>query len=239
MPMTQRGRRLTIIFIWALLVCVLSISFGGNSHMAVSGSPGQTILPGADAQQLWKYITKDNPYKLWKSPPNQSTRYVHVNENPHGDWVAVYLNAEANESITYPTAPFQMKYGAVIVKENYVLLKGDPINQPPLNAVPVELASLTVMYKLKGYQRVQGEEEWFWVMFTCRNGQCDGSVATISDQAFVNQQIPMSQDKFAFFQGEVVTGKPWICIECHQRANISNEFSYGDYVWKLKPFAPK
>jgi len=86
-----------------------------------------------------------------------------------------------------------MKYGSIIVKENYSLLKGDPNNEPPLNAVPVGLTSLTVMYKVKGYQRVTVEEEWFWVMYGCKNGQC-GGVVTISDQAFVNEQIPLSKD---------------------------------------------
>jgi hypothetical protein len=29
----------------------------------------QRPLPGPDAQQLWQYISKDNPYKAWKNFP--------------------------------------------------------------------------------------------------------------------------------------------------------------------------
>jgi len=223
----------------AVLVLGASLMLIGKSRAGSIASISQSQMPGADAQLLWKYITKDNPYKSWKTFPNQPTRYVHVAENPHGDWVAVYLNGEAYDSISYTSSPFQMKYGSILVKENYSLLKGDPINQPPLNSVPVAPTSLTVMYKIKGYQRTPKDDEWFWVMYGCNNGQCDGSVATISDQPFVNEQIPQSKDTFAFFQGEVEAGKPWLCLECHQRANLSNDFSYGDYVWKLKAFAPK
>jgi hypothetical protein len=232
MPGQQRKK----ISIWILLAAALVIVAGRSPVRSVAAGL-QAKLPGADAQQLWQYISKENDYKSWKNLPGQATKFVHVNEKPHGDWVAVYLNGEAYDSVNNPSNPFQMKYGSIIVKENYSLLKGDPINQPPLNAVPVGLTALTVMYKIKGYQRVPGEEEWFWVMYACNNGKCDGSVATISNQAFVSEPIPQSQDTFKFFQGEVVAGKPWICIECHQRGNISNNFSYGDYVWKLKPFA--
>jgi hypothetical protein len=196
-------------------------------------------LPGPDARQLWKYITKDNPYKSWQNFPNLPGRFVHVNENPHGDWVAIYLNGEAYESITNRSNPFRMKYGSIIIKENYSVANGDPAPQPPLTSVPVTLTALTIMYKVKGYQTVPNEEEWFWVMYGCKDGQCDGSVVTLSDQAFVNQQIPLSKDTFAFYRGEVVSGKPWLCIECHQRAKDSNDFAVGDYLWKLKPFAPK
>lgn len=232
-----RKERCLIVLILTLAVVGL-ISAAGRRATSSARSANQTQRPGADAEQLWQYITKDNSYKSWKNLPNQRTRYVHVDEKPHGDWIALYLNEEAYASILYPAKPFTMKYGSIIVKENYSLLKGDPNNEPPLNAVPVGLTSLTVMYKVKGYQRVPGEEEWFWVMYGCKNGQC-GGVVTISDQAFVNEQIPLSKDTFAFYKGEVAAGKPWLCIECHTRAKVVSDFSYGDYLWKLKPFAPK
>jgi hypothetical protein len=236
---TIRKQRLMSLFA-AILAGSAIMVVGRWSSEAGSVAPIlQAPAPGADAQQLWKYISKDNPYKSWKNFPGQSGRYVHVNENPHGDWIAVYLNPEAEQSLAYPSKPFQMKYGSIIVKENYSLLKGDPINQPPLTAVPVGLTTLTVMYKVKGYQRVPKEEEWFWVMYSCYNGECDGSVVTISNQPFVKELIPQSKDTFEFFQGEVMAGKPWLCLECHQRANISNNFSFGDYMWKVKAFAPK
>ena len=195
-------------------------------------------MPGPDAQQLWKYISKDNPYKSWKTFPNLPGRFLHVKENPHGDWIAAYLNNQAYQSMVTPSNPFAMEYGSIIVKENYALSKR-PIPQPPLTSVPVVLSSLTVMYKIRGYQQVAGQEEWFWVMYACNNGQCDGTVATISNQPWLKEQIPVSKKTFNFYKGEVVAGKPWICVECHQRASQSDQFAFGDYLWKLKPFTPK
>jgi hypothetical protein len=236
--MAPRKPRLNDLYI-PILVASGIIFAAGSRQAGRSASIIQSPMPGPDAQQLWRYITQENPYKSWKNFPNMPGRFVHVKENPHGDWVAAYLNDAAYESIAFQSHPFQMKYGSIVVKENYSPVKGDPVTSPPLTSVPVTLTSLTIMYKIKGYQRVPAEEEWFWVMYGCDQGQCDGSVATISNQAFVDERIPKSQDTFAFYQGEVVAGKPWLCVECHQRARQSTEFAVGDYLWKLKPFAPK
>lgn len=236
--MRSRKRRLL-----ESLVCVLA----GASLLVVTTSragagsvaSAQQKMPGADAQQLWQYIAKDNPYRSWKNFPNLPGRFLHVKENPHGDWVAAYLNNEAYDSINTPSYPFRMKYGSIVVKENYSLADSDPAVQPPLVSVPVTLTSLTVMYKIKGYQNAPREEEWFWVMYSCTGGQCDGSVVTIANQPFVSEPIPLSKDTFAFYKGAVVAGKPWLCIECHQRASQADEFAFGDYLWKLKIFSPK
>lgn len=199
----------------------------------------QQHLPPPDAQQLWQYITKGNPYKSWKNFPNLPKRYIQANEQPHGDWIAAYLNNQAYDSLANPSTPFQMKYASIIVKENFAPTNGIPSVGPPLTSVPVVLTSLTVMYKVKGYQRTPDEQEWFWVMYGCKNGQCDGSVATISDQPWLNKKIPGDLDTFAFYKGEVVVGKPWLCVECHQRARRYGEYAFGDYVFRLPPFAAK
>ena len=235
--MPTRKHRVLESLAWMLVVGSLLIIVGGR--VRAGSATLQTQMPGADAQQLWQYITKDNPYKSWKNFPNLPGRFLHVKENPHGDWVAAYLNNEAYDSFGTPSYPFKMKYGAIVVKENYSLSNSDPPTQPPLTSVPVTLTSLTVMYKIKGYQSAPGEEEWFWAMYGCNNGQCDGSVAIISNQPFVNEPIPLSKDTFAFYKGAVVAGKPWLCIECHQRASQADQFAFGDYLWKLKFFSPK
>jgi hypothetical protein len=199
----------------------------------------QPQLPQAEAGHLWTYISRDNPYRNWKNVPNQAERFLQVKEVPHGDWVALYLNEPAYESLASPSYPFQMKYGSIVVKENYSPSKSNPSQQPPLVAVPVTLTALTVMYKVKGFQRVPGEEEWFWVMYMCYNGQCDGTVATVSNQPWVSNQIPVAKDTYTFFKGEVLAGKPWLCIECHTRAKQQDQYAFGDYLWRLKPFTPK
>jgi hypothetical protein len=190
--------------------------------------------PGADARQLWQYISKQSNYKFWRTLPRM-TNPLRVTEIPHGDWVAIYVNDEAYDSIAQQSSPFYMKYGSILVKENYTLNKRYPKNPPTKE----NLVSLTVMYKVKGYHTREDQEEWFWVMYECKNGECDGSVATISNQPWLPLTMPKSRDSFAFFKGEVMAGKPWLCLECHQRAKVPNAFAVGDYVWKLKPFVPK
>jgi hypothetical protein len=235
--MTDRKSLVTNSLLWILAMGVVFVFLGSGWHGS-QGAPQQP-LPRSDAQQLWQYITKDNPYKSWQNFPNLTSRIMRARENPHGDWIAAYLNNEAYESIKQPTYPFQMKYASIIVKENYALSKGPPRTEPGFPSVPLELVSLTVMYKIKGYQRTPTEQEWFFVMYRCNKGQCDGSVATIGNQPWVNMQIPGDKDTFAFFKGEVMTGKPWLCIECHQRAKQAGEYAFGDYVFKLPPFAAK
>src|SRR5262245_5862193 len=160
-------RRLTDLRFWVLLASTALVIFGGKAWPGSSASTLQAKMPGPDAQQLWKYISKDNPYKSWKNFPDLSERFLHVKENPHGDWIATYLNNQAYQSVVTPSSPFKMEYGSIIVKENYILSKGAPSPQPPFTSVPVMLSSLTVMYKIKGYRQAPGQEEWFWVMFSC------------------------------------------------------------------------
>src|SRR3984893_17359455 len=228
--MPIRKHRVLESLVWMLVMGSLLIIVDGR--VRARSATLQIQMPGSNAQQLWQYISRDNPYKTWQNFPNLPGRFLHVKENPHGDWIAAYLNNEAYESFATPSYPFKMKYGSIVVKENYSLSNSDPLTQPPLISVPVTLTSLTVMYKIKGYQSAPGEEEWFWVMYGC-NGQCDGSVAIISNQPFVNEPIPLSKDTFAFYKGAVVAGKPWLCVECHQRASQADQFAFGDYLWKL------
>ena len=235
-------RRFQDLRFWILLAGTILITLNGRVWPGSSAATLQTQMPGADAQQLWKYITKDNPYKSWKNFPNLPGRFLHVKENPHGDWIATYINDQAYQSMmapSNPSYPFKMEYGSIVVKENYVLSNANPPPQSALTSVPVVLSSLTVMYKIRGYQQAPGQEEWFWVMYGCNNGQCDGSVATIGNQPWLNEQIPLSKDTFAFYKGAVIAGKPWLCVECHQRASQSDKFAYGDYLWRLTYFMPK
>jgi hypothetical protein len=238
--MIIRKRRLTDSRLWVLCAALSLTIFIGKTWPGSSASTFQTQMPGPDAQQLWKHISKDNPYKSWKNFPDLSARFLHVKENPHGDWIATYLNDQAYQSMvkSTPTYPLKMDYGSIVVKENYILSKGNPAPQPPLTSVPVTLSSLTVMYKIKGYQQAPGQEEWFWVMYSC-DGQCDGTVTMVANQPWLNEQIPLSKDSFNFYKGEIVAGKPWLCVECHRRASQTDQFAYGDYLWKLKFFAPK
>jgi hypothetical protein len=237
--MGSAKRAVKKIALLVVLTAIVLFIVGGKAGRASSAATVQSKMPGPDAQQLWKYISKDNPYTSWKNFPDVPDRFLHVKENPHGDWIATYLNNEAYQSIVTPSKPFEMEYGSIVVKENYMLSNSNPPQQSSLTSVPVVLSTLTVMYKIRGYQQVPKQQEWFWVMYECKNGVCDGSVVTISNQPWLPEQIPLSKDTFAFYTGEVVAGKPWICVECHRRASQSDQFAYGDYLWRVKYFQLK
>jgi hypothetical protein len=207
-----------------------------SAKSGLIAAPAALNLPGPDAQELWHYIHQEKPYKYWRTFPDQPRRFIHVKENPHGDWIAVYINDEAYNSLVQPSSPFQMNYGSILVKENYSLSDQDPVSQENLSSVPVNLTALTVMYKVKGYHTRAYQEEWFWAMYTCKNGECNGVISTVSDQPWITEQVPKTNSTFEFFKGEVMAGKPWLCIQCHQRAQNPTDSAFGDYLWKLLPF---
>ena len=164
------------------------------------------------------YITQEDPYQKWNPFPGLTEPFLQVTEEPHGDWVAVYANRIAYDSMYHPLDPFTMRYGSILVKENYPAGSDKPSED--------DLLSITVMYKINGYHSLPGEEEWFWVMYTPQ-----GEVATLQKQPFA------SKKEFEPYKGEVQAGKPYLCLSCHQAARTSSRKAVGDYVWKLKPFA--
>ncbi len=99
--------------------------------------------PGADPDALWKYITKENPYKKWKQFPDHQG--MQPGRAPHGPLHIVYANDPALNSTKPP-----VQYGSIIIKENFNKKK--------------ELAAITVMYKVIGYN--PGDGDWFWVKYT-------------------------------------------------------------------------
>lgn len=175
----------------------------------------ESPMPGPNAHDLWDYITEADPYREWSPFPGLDKPFLQATEKPHGDWVAVYANSIAKDSMYHPLDPFTMRYGSILVKENYPASPHKPAKD--------QLLSVTVMYKINGYHTLPGEEEWFWVMFTPQ-----GEVATVRNQPWAPE--------FSSFKGEVQAGKPWFCISCHQGAKNSSRKAVGDYLWKLKPF---
>ncbi|MCC6347450.1 MAG: cytochrome P460 family protein [Nitrospirales bacterium] len=109
-------------------------------------SETQAALPGADAQKLGEYILQGNPYTRWKMWPGKGKFYKGT--EPHGTLLTTYVNDVAYESIR--SGKGVLSDGSLIVKENYTADK--------------VLASLTVMYKVKGYSPKAGN--WFWAKYT-------------------------------------------------------------------------
>jgi len=110
---------------------------------AISGALAFADLPGAEAEDLWKYITEISPYTKWSFWPDHQG--MQEGRAPHGPLHKVYVNDLLLNSKKPP-----VQYGAIQVKENYNKTK--------------ELKAITVMYKVKGYN--PGDGDWFWVKYS-------------------------------------------------------------------------
>lgn len=101
-------------------------------------------MPGADAEKLHQFLTKEKPYTTWQLWPGKGKLYQGT--EPHGALLTTYVNDVALKSIKTQKG---MVDGAIIVKENYMPDK--------------MLAAITVMYKVKDYNPEGGD--WFWMKF--------------------------------------------------------------------------
>jgi hypothetical protein len=110
---------------------------------AISGASVSAEMPGPDPVALWNYITVESPYQNWSFWPDHQG--MQPGRAPHGPFHKVFVNDLALNS---PKAPVQ--HGSIEVKENY--------------SKAGELAAITVMYKISGYNPNDGD--WFWVKYS-------------------------------------------------------------------------
>lgn len=122
-----------------LLTVSLAVVFTGMTLA------GMKYMPGPDAGDFWNYITKENPYLGYQHWPGKTGFYK--GQAPHGAILRTFVNPKAYLAIGGRTGEFPP--GSIIVKENY---------SPQL-----QLAAVTTMYKVKGYDPAQGD--WFWVKY--------------------------------------------------------------------------
>ncbi|WP_319543887.1 cytochrome P460 family protein [uncultured Pseudodesulfovibrio sp.] len=99
--------------------------------------------PGADAKELWNYITTVDPYTEWGFWPDH--KGLQPGRSPHGAGHKVFVNSAGLNSKMPPAA-----YGTIEVKENY--------------SPDEKLMSITVMYKVSGYNPSDGD--WFWAKYS-------------------------------------------------------------------------
>lgn len=67
--MTRRTQSLAHFLLGILAVGAVRAIVGDRTWTESTAATVQPQMPGADVQQLWKYISKDNPYKSWKIFP--------------------------------------------------------------------------------------------------------------------------------------------------------------------------
>jgi hypothetical protein len=131
-----------------LIFCCLALML--LPGFATAGG-NETDLPVKEVGQLHQYITEKNPYTGWKLWPG--TTKLYPGKQPHGAFLTTYVNNIALKSLNEGDKKFPQ--GSIIVKENYTAAK--------------ELAAITVMYKVDGYNPLTGD--WYWLKF-----KTDGSV---------------------------------------------------------------
>ncbi|MFQ5956311.1 MAG: cytochrome P460 family protein, partial [Candidatus Brocadiales bacterium] len=102
--------------------------------------------PAADGKALWSYITKDSPYTGYKFWPGKTPLYKGT--VPHGALLNLYVTENAHAAAVSKAGV--MPDGSILVKENY---KPDKT-----------LASVTVMYKVAGYN--PEANDWFWAKYS-------------------------------------------------------------------------
>jgi len=132
----------SVISVLALLVAIFA-----GSHFQVVGDVSAQMkadMPGPDGKALYEYITAKSPYEGWKLWPGKGKYYK--GREPHGALLTTYVNDTAFRDIE---ARYGMSDGAIIVKENYT---------PDRN-----LAAVTVVYRIKGYNPDGGD--WFWLKY--------------------------------------------------------------------------
>ncbi|MBI4286694.1 MAG: cytochrome P460 family protein [Chloroflexi bacterium] len=113
--------------------------------LVVAGCKAAPRLPPIDGTALYNYITKDNDYTKWKMWPGKSALYP--GREPHGAMLTTYVTDNAFSAIQGKKG--KIPEGSIIVKENYM-----PDRQ---------LAAVTVMYKVKGFD--PAHNDWFWLKY--------------------------------------------------------------------------
>lgn len=104
----------------------------------------QIALPGPDALKLYDYIVKLRPYEGWHLWPGKGK--LSETKTPHGPLSTVYLNDSAYFGIRNNS---EMEDGSILILESYSPDK--------------RLSKLSVMYRIKGYNREGGD--WFWAEY--------------------------------------------------------------------------
>ena len=135
------------------LVLTVSIVFYGITIAAeTKEAPKKTtkkaqhmVTVAASGTALWDYLKKEDYAKNWKMWPGKTAFYPGT--EPHGALLTTYVNAPAEKAIGEKWG--KLAVGSIVVKENYTPDK--------------KLAAVTVMYKIKNYNRQAGD--WFWAKY--------------------------------------------------------------------------
>lgn len=103
----------------------------------------KTLAP--DGAAVIAYLTRAVDYHDWPLWPSKGELYQ--GQHPHGAFLTTYVTPEAAKAILARVG--KLPDGAMVVKENYSASK--------------QLAAITVMYRVKGYNPDGGD--WFYLKY--------------------------------------------------------------------------
>ena len=129
----------------ALALSVASAAFALSGCASYQQEPAASAPPAASGKAIWAYMAKAGYTRNWSMWPGTSAYYK--GNEPHGALLTTYVNAPALDAINGKRGT--LPDGAMVIKENYM---------PGKN-----LAAITVMYKVAGYNPEAGD--WYWVKF--------------------------------------------------------------------------
>jgi len=137
----MKGTRRLPLFMLVLFVAAFAVPAAVAAEPAKE--PGCPLPVG---QAVLEYVTVSNPYLGWNLWPGKEKLYA--GRHPHGAFLTTYVSPLAYYAIEEKGG--EIPATAFIVKENYTAEK--------------ELAAVTVMYKVEGYNPEGGD--WFWLKYT-------------------------------------------------------------------------
>ncbi len=114
-------------------------------------------LPEADGDAVMEYVLQTNDYTAWASWPSDDVNIEDFSgllpgQEPHGVAVRIFVNDRALAAIERDDFNGILPPGSIVVKENYM----GTVEEPG------DLAAITVMYKVDGFN--PEANDWFWVM---------------------------------------------------------------------------
>ena len=127
------------VFAGAAVVVLLGVAAGGAMI-------GQIEYPDPEAEAVWEWVTKSDPYEGWGYWPEHEEMYE--GQSPHGAYLKLYANSVALKAIR--NGEKTLPPGSIVMKANY----GEDKET---------LMALTPMYKVKGYNPDAGD--WFWAKY--------------------------------------------------------------------------
>lgn len=147
-----------VVVLLIVLTGLMAACSSSKSPTATAPPPTEdpmAMMPKAEGAAVVDYVLKTSPYTAWGTWPadqwNKFDTFLKSGE-PHGSVVRIFVNDVALDAAAAAGFDGTLPPGSIVLKENY--MGTDP-------AEPGQLAALTIMYKVEGFN--PDANDWFWV----------------------------------------------------------------------------